>query len=135
MTPEQIAEQIREHYRLFWSDAPDALVAAPFSPGFVDHGLPPGTPPGPEPVLYYRRVAKKAFPDMVVSIDRMVSEGNQVAVHVRWRGVHAAPFEGIPPSGVGVTFTGMVFWRFESGLIAERWAILDLTPLRRAAGG
>jgi predicted ester cyclase len=29
----------------------------------------------------------------------------------------------------------MVFGRFEDGRIAERWAILDLTPLRRTAGG
>ncbi len=134
-SPEQNVALVHQHYRTFWSDAPEAELAAQLTPDFVDHAMPAGTPPGPEPVLQFRRMAKKAFPDMEVTIDRAVAQGDQVAVHATWRGTHVAPFAGLVPSGVKVSFTGMVFWRFEDGRIAERWAIMDLLPLRRAAGG
>jgi steroid delta-isomerase-like uncharacterized protein len=134
-TPEQNKELVQQHYRTFWSDAPEEEIVAQLTPGFVDHAMPPGTSPGPEPVLHHRRMARKAFPDMQVTIDRAVAEGDRVAVHATWRGTHVEAFAGIAASGVQVAFTGMVFWRFEDGRIAERWAIMDLSPLRRAAGG
>jgi predicted ester cyclase len=35
------------------------------------------------------------------------------------------PFRGIEATGRSVEFRGMVLWRIEDGLLAERWAVLD----------
>ena|SRR5215831_20699014 len=58
---------VEEHYAAFWSDAPDETLAAQVTSDFVDHAMPPGTPPGPGPVLAWRKAMRTAFPDMQVT--------------------------------------------------------------------
>ncbi len=74
---------------------------------------------------------RAVFPDMEVTIDRAVAEGELVAVHATWRGTQKAPFQGIPATHKAISFTGMVLWRIVDGKIAERWANLDLASAMR----
>ena len=69
-------------------------------------------------------------PDVHVTLDEVIAERDLVAVRATWRGTHQGAFAGIPPSGKPVTITGMVFWRVANGKLAERWATVDLSPLR-----
>jgi predicted SnoaL-like aldol condensation-catalyzing enzyme len=71
---------VEEHYAAFWSDASDETLAAQLTPDFVDHAIPPGTPPGPSPVLAWRKAMRSAFPDMQVTVADAVAEGDRVAV-------------------------------------------------------
>jgi steroid delta-isomerase-like uncharacterized protein len=122
---------VEEHYAAFWSDASDETLAAQVAPDFVDHATPPGTPPGPGPVLAWRKAMRTAFPDMQVTVADAVAEGDRVAVRAIWRGTHRGPFQGLAPTGRTVTFEGMVFWRVKNGRLAERWATIDLAPVLR----
>lgn len=70
-----------------------------------------------------------AFPDMVVTIDNMIGEGDQVAA--RWTAVatHKGALMGIPPSGRKVTWIGQGVYRIVNGQIVEQWGIDDAMGL------
>jgi steroid delta-isomerase-like uncharacterized protein len=63
-----------------------------------------------------------AFPDIHVTIEDIVAEGDKVVVRNTWRGTFRGPWMGTAPTGKTVTWTGIVVWRITNGKIAERWA-------------
>jgi predicted ester cyclase len=63
-----------------------------------------------------------AFPDIHVTIDDIIAEGDKVVVRNTWRGTFTGPWTGIAPTDKKVTFTGIVIWRIINGKIKERWA-------------
>jgi len=70
-----------------------------------------------------------AFPDMHVTLDDMVAEGDKVATRTTWTGTHKGEFMGIPPTNRKVTFSLIVIDRFAGGKIVEdhgQWNALDL---------
>jgi len=57
----------------------DEVVA----PDFVDHGeLPPGIPPGHEGLKLLVEATRSAFPDLTITIDHAIAEGDFVVQHV-----------------------------------------------------
>jgi steroid delta-isomerase-like uncharacterized protein len=92
---------------------------------FVDHEAPPSQPPGPEGVKIWIRHLYEVVPDLQVTIEDIVAEGDRVVVRNTWRGTHVGPFMGIPPTGKRFTLRGIVVWRIVDGKLKERWATLD----------
>ena len=71
----------------------------------------------------YAHAEKKAFPDLRMSVQDMVAEGDKVAVLWTFRGTHTGSgYEGLPPTGTKVEVRGMTIWRFEDGRIVEEWS-------------
>ncbi len=61
----------------------------------------------------------KAMPDLRITIEEMLAEGDKVMCRNVWRWTDFA-------SGKKMTFRGFVLWRFEGNKIAERWATVTL---------
>ena len=61
-----------------------------------------------------------AFPDLNITIEQMVAEGDRVVVRVMARGTHTGEFMGIPASDKQVSVVNHAFTRIASGKIAER---------------
>ena len=112
---------IRNHFDEFVNRKNLAIADVNFAPDFVDHGtdVPPGTPPGPAGAKQYVGSALRKFPDMHVTIEDMIAEGDKVVVRNTWRCTD--------PGGKRLQFGGIVIWRISEGRIAERWAYLE-TP-------
>ena len=55
------------------------------------------------------------MPDLHITIENMIAEGDRVICRNRWNGTHAQ-------TGKAMEFHGFVEWRFEGDKIAERWA-------------
>lgn len=119
---------IEDHYAALWS-GDEAALRKQVADDFVDHSMSAGTPKGVEPVISFSRSMRPIFPDMKVTLDRVVAEGDTVAVHATWRGTHSATFQGVPATNKKIAFPGMVFWRIKNGKIAERWAMLDMMTI------
>lgn len=96
----------------------------------------PGSPPisGVEHAKQLMVAYTTAFPDLQLTTEDMVAEADKVAIRNTWRGTHQGVFQGLPPTGKGVTFTGSDTFRLAGGKIAEQWADLDALGLMRQLG-
>jgi steroid delta-isomerase-like uncharacterized protein len=72
------------------------------------------------------RYVRTAFPDVHVTVEDTLSQGDRVAGRVTWRGTHEGPLAGVPASGKPVQFTAIHIVRFENGKAAEWWGVADL---------
>jgi len=71
---------------------------------------------------------KKAFPDLRMSVQDMVAEGDKVAVLWTFRGTHTGSgYEGLPPTGTRVEVRGITIWRIVNGRIVEEWSSFSET--------
>jgi len=69
---------------------------------------------------------KKAFPDLRMSVQEMVAEGDKVAVLWTFRGTHTGSgYEDLPPTGTPVEVRGITIWRIVDGRIREEWSSFD----------
>ena len=66
-----------------------------------------------------------AFPDLTVSIDEVVCEGDAVAVRLGWAGSHQGTFHGQQPSGRRFAVTGSAVYHVIDGRISRAWVELD----------
>jgi uncharacterized protein YbjT (DUF2867 family)/predicted ester cyclase len=78
--------------------------------------------------------AKWVFPDLYVSVDEVIAEGNMVAARLTWRGTVSQEVYGVPPNGQTIEWTGMAINRFENGKIVERWFNSDELGMMRGMG-
>src|SRR5215218_1495608 len=77
---------------------------------------------------------RQAFPDLRVSVEDLVAEGDRVAARLRFRGTHLGELDGIAPTGRRVDCSGIVISRIEEGKIAEDWANFDDLGMMRQLG-
>jgi len=54
-------------------------------------------------------------PDIHVTIEDIVCEGDKVVVRNTWRGTDKGGFGGMAPTGKSVVIEGIVMWRIENG--------------------
>jgi predicted ester cyclase len=120
MSLEEMKTFIRDHFEQFVNRKNLAIADVNFAAGFVDHGadVPPGTPPGPAGAKLYVGSALKRFPDMTVTIEDIIAEGDRVVVRNLWRATN-------PVTGQRIQFAGIVIWRIAHRQIVERWAYLE----------
>lgn len=101
-----------------------------FAPLYVEHqfGM-PSTLAGFKQAIAGLRAA---FPDLHLTIDEMVSQGDKIWVRMTSRGTHTGTaFAGVAPSGRPFTITVMDVCRFEGGRIVEHWGVPDRFALLR----
>lgn len=98
-----------------------------FASDFVNHTAPPGTPTGPEGVVYFfNQLLKPAFPDLKVVIHDQVAEGDKVTTRKTFHATHKGQFLGVPPTNKSVTMEVIDIIRLRSGKFVEHWGILDM---------
>lgn len=103
------------------------VVAMPalFTEDFIerqDDG--PGTPTGINAVTAKICALHAAFPDFCLTIEDIVSQGDQVWARLRAHGTNTGPFMG-PPTGREMTIDVIDICRFRDGRIAEHWGVAD----------
>lgn len=120
---------IRAHYESTTNNYDPAQIERQVAEDFHDHTL--GVKLGPAGVKRHIEAILRAFPDLHVSIDDMVAEGDRVAVRATWQGTHLGEFQTLQPTERHVSFSGMVLWRIVDDKIADRWAYIDTGTLFR----
>jgi hypothetical protein len=75
-----------------------------------------------------------AFPDLRITVEDQIAEGDRLAVRYRGEGTHRAEWRGIPARGTRISYAGIVIVCFEGGQIAEYWAQPDLLGLLQQLG-
>jgi steroid delta-isomerase-like uncharacterized protein len=125
---------IRAHYDSAAANAyKPSVIDRQVAADFVDHGHPGLV--GPESVKAQVRAWRTAFPDLSLTIEDIVAEGDRVTVRGTWRGTHQGTFQGVPPIGRRIEVSGMAFWRVAGGQIREGWNLIDMPALLRQLQG
>jgi steroid delta-isomerase-like uncharacterized protein len=75
-----------------------------------------------------------AYPDLQITIEDMIAEGDKVVVRYTFRGTQEGETQGIPPTGNHVTVTGIFMCRCEGGKIVEEWENWDDLGLLQQLG-
>jgi steroid delta-isomerase-like uncharacterized protein len=112
-------------------DAIDEL----FAPDYRDHdiGKDEDTTTGSGEIRKDLTGWRSAF-DFTFTIDRQVSEGDDVVTLWSWTGTHKGEFMGIAPTGKQCTMTGTTVFRFHEGKIQEGWWHYDIMQMMRTLG-
>jgi steroid delta-isomerase-like uncharacterized protein len=76
----------------------------------------------------------RAFPDLVVTVEDEVAEGDRVALRWTMRGTHRGSFFGNPPTGQAIAWSGLTLYRLVDGKVAEEIGEEDALGLLRRAG-
>jgi steroid delta-isomerase-like uncharacterized protein len=96
-----------------------------FAPNVIEHDPAPDQGPGPDGYKRYFSGLRAAFPDLTVTVDRLVQTETDIAIAYTIHGTHNGAFAGIAPTGQPITARGMQIARFEDGKIVERWGSSD----------
>jgi steroid delta-isomerase-like uncharacterized protein len=97
----------------------DELVAA--NCVFNNPMLPGGKITGPEAYKQVAQMYRTAFPDLRLTINDQVAEGDKVVTRWTSTGTHKGALMGIAPTGKRGTSTGITIDRFQSGKLVEQW--------------
>ena len=97
------------------------------------HGYPPGVDGKDGAYAFYTQF-RKALPDLELTADDTIADGDTVAVRYTIRGTHSDEFMGVPATGNRIEVTGQSFFRFEDGRVVERWQSLDGLSLMTQLG-
>lgn len=95
------------------------------APNAIDHDPVPGQVPGPDGYRYFFTGLRSAFPDVELSVDYMVADGDNIAMAYTVAGTHQGPFMGFAPTGKHIKIHGLEICRFANGKLVERWGSSD----------
>jgi steroid delta-isomerase-like uncharacterized protein len=135
MSTEDNKALIRHLYDEVWNKGNLAAADEVASPTWIAHGNLPGQEmPGLEGVQRFISIYRAAFPDMYLTIEDQVADGDKVVTRWKASATHTGPLMGIPPTGRQVTVSGIGIHRIVDGKIVEQWGIDDTLGLMRQLG-
>lgn len=92
-----------------------------YTPDFQNHGLHRSADLKTDQAAVHAE--KKAFPDLRMSVQQVIAEGDKVAVLWTFQGTHTGSgYAGLPPTGTPVELRGITIWRIVDGRISEEWS-------------
>ena len=103
----------------------------------VEHEEVPGLPPGTQGIDVFRHFVttfRAAFPDLRITAEDVIAEGDKVAARFTMRGTHRGEFMGIAPTGKSISVTGIDLIRFAGGKAVEHWGQTDDLALLQQLG-
>jgi predicted ester cyclase len=127
----------RRWFEEVWNQKKAATISELFHSKGRSRGLPDPSSSIDGPVAFQEvyRSFLGTFPDLHVSLETLVAEGDWVAV--RWNATmtHLGEGFGVAATGKALTMPGSSFMRFEHGQIMEGFNQMDFTRLRQELHG
>lgn len=75
-----------------------------------------------------------AFPDVQITIEDLIAEGDKVVARLRASATNTGPFAGQPPTGKKVQIHSIRIYRIAGGRIVDTWAMQDRLGLLEQLG-
>jgi predicted ester cyclase len=139
MSTEHNKAVVRRYYEEIGNQRQFAVADEIFDKDFKP--FPDSPPPyGPESIKRMLTFLTTVFPDLRVTIDDEVAEGDKVATLVTLYGTHQNAinyiegFGSIPPTGKAFEIPEFVLWRVVEGKIVERKLVIDHLPMLSKIG-
>ena len=115
LTLDQMKQLVRSHFEDFVNKRNAAAIHKNMATDFYDHDGPGDKPTDAKGDEQMMIAMYKSMPDLHLTIEDMIAEGDKVMCRNIWRWTDAT-------SGKNMQFHGFVLWRFEADKIVERWA-------------
>jgi steroid delta-isomerase-like uncharacterized protein len=133
LTPEETKALVQRFYDEGWNNNDLSVYDELVAEDFTEY---PGVPglTGREGFRQLNVIFKGAMPDLVVTVDQMIVEGDRIACRWTSTGTHEGELFGIPPTGSKVKVTATLIYRIENGQLKEGWINRDDLGLMRQLG-
>lgn len=93
------------------------------------HDFPPNQTANKEGFKEFIYLLWKAFPDIIITFEEIIIEGNKVACRYNLSGTHKGEFEDLLPTGKQFRVNGMTVFFFRDAKVIERWNLVDMKSL------
>lgn len=122
---------VRRYLDEVWNQNKLEVVEELFAADYVIHSGGQDMPTSYEALEQGVAMAHETFPDIHMTLEKLVADGDKVTAYWTTRGTHLGEFrlpdmpQGIPPTGNAVEFTEAVTFRVTGGRLAEAWYAAD----------
>jgi steroid delta-isomerase-like uncharacterized protein len=126
-TPEENKELVRRWFAAL-SGGTGEDVAALAADDIVYHDPSPREEPQTGGTEGWAGDRQQDYPDLEVTVEHLIAEGDLVASYHRFTGTHQGDAEedqGVPATGLATEWVSTGIFRIECGKIAEIWAVAD----------
>jgi steroid delta-isomerase-like uncharacterized protein len=76
----------------------------------------------------------QAFPDLSIVAEKLIADGDLVAVYWIARGTNTGTGNGLPATGKKAEQAGITIWRIVNGKIKEEWSAFDQLSMMQQLG-
>ena len=128
-------ELVRRHFEEIWNRKDLAVADELMAQDYVEHAVTPfgqaepGRVSGPAAMRETAQWLLAQFPDLHMTVEAIVAEGDTVAVRVLSEGTNLGPLNGVvPPTGKRFSARQSHWFRVEDGKLAEHWATREDLP-------
>jgi len=126
---------IRRSFEELWNKGNLSLADELYTPNYEHHDASsPDFGRGPESEKKRAALYRTAFPDLQLTIEDIIAEGQTVVARWSCRGTHKGDLSGIAPTGKQVTISGVSSARFTNGKMVEGWVNWDALGLMQQLG-
>lgn len=128
------AEFIHRWFEEVWNNKREDVIDEMLAADGVGYGLGPEPVMGPENFKAFHRNFVSAYPDIRVSVEDTIVEGDKIAARCRVTGTHCGDGIGVTPCNNAVDFTGMLIVRVKDGKIIEAWNEFNFMEMYKQVG-
>ena len=79
--------------------------------------------------------SRAAFPDLLLTIEDEIVEGDRWVGRFRWSATHLGDFMGLPATGKSISIEAIGILRIVDGRLVERWNVSDVFGILQQIGG
>ncbi len=108
------------------------LAAQLYAKDFVNHGI--HRDAGLEEDQAALKGWHQAFSDISIVAEKLIAEGDLVAIYWIARGTNTGTGNGLPATGKKAELTGITIWRIVDGKIKEEWSAFDQLSMMQQLG-
>jgi steroid delta-isomerase-like uncharacterized protein len=126
---------IQRFYEEVWGRGHLDVADEVFAADYVRHDLRPSNPlPGAEGQKQIAADFRAAFPDVQVTVDLVLAEGDLVAARWTMEGTNTGSWGKVPATGKHASFSAVNIFRMENGKVTEIWNHRDDLGLMQQLG-
>jgi len=126
---------VRRLFEEVWNKGNLPVTDELFAPNYAHHdSSTPDVGRGPESEKKRATLYRTAFPDLRLTIEDIIAEGETVVARWSCRGTHKGDLGGIAPTGKHFTISGISIARIANGKMAEGWVNWDALGLMQQLG-
>ncbi len=134
MSAEESKRDARRYMDELYNKGNTAVVFEMLAANFVYRNPAPPITPDREGLIQEMTMVRTAFPDLKVTVDDVLIEGDKGVMRWTMSGTHEGVFYGIAPTHKHVVWSGIAIWRTVDNKLVESWNFLDRLDLLNQIG-